>query len=342
MEPVAGCAVKSFGLRAGLRRGVLMRVMQETLPRHRRILVIKHSALGDFILAQGAFQAIREHHRGAHITLLTTAPFAAMAQASRLFDAIEIDPKPGALQWGKWLKLRRFIVGSGFERIYDLQHTDRTHAYFRFFGRNPPEWSGIAAGCSHPHANPQRNHMHTLERLAEQLADAGIAATPAPDLSWLTDDVAELQPQGPYALLVPGGAAHRPDKRWPAEHYAALAQALHKAGITPVAIGADAERAEITRIVAGAPGTVDLCGNTSLGAIAELARHARVAIGNDTGPMHIIAAVNCPSVVLFSAASVPEQTRPRGSSVRVLQEADLATLPVEKVSDSAEAIARAT
>lgn len=304
-------------------------------PLHQRILVIKHSALGDFILALGAFRAIRHHHPEAHITLLTTAPYAAMGRACGCFDAVEIDPKPSAFEWGKWLRLRRFIVKSGFDRIYDLQHSDRTHAYFRFFGRRPPEWSGIARGCSHPHANPRRNEMHTLERLAEQLADAGIPSTPAPDLSWLRDDIGSFAIAGPFALLVPGGAPHRPEKRWPADRYADLAQHLADAGLTPVVLGGNAEATEIERIVAREPRARSLRGRTSLAQIAELARGATVAIGNDTGPMHIIAAVGCPSVVLFSKASIPAQTQPRGPAVAILQRDHLADLEVATVYGTA-------
>ena len=58
-----------------------------------RILVIKHSALGDFVLATASFQAIRRHHPGARIVLLTTEPFVALAEASGLFDDIWVDPR---------------------------------------------------------------------------------------------------------------------------------------------------------------------------------------------------------------------------------------------------------
>lgn len=312
------------------------------MPDPRRILVIKHSALGDFILAFGAFKAIRTHHPAAHITLLTTAPYGDLGRNCGLFDTVEIDPKPSLLQWRAWLDLRRFVTRSGFERVYDLQHSDRTHTYFRFFGRHKPEWSGIAKGCSHPHRNPGRNAMHTLERQAEQLRDAGIAQTPAPDLDWLDGEVAGFDLPERFALLVPGGAPHRPDKRWPAAQYGALAATLVARGLVPVLIGTSAERAEIDAIAEAVPQSRKLLGQTSFGQIVALARRAAVAIGNDTGPMHLIAAADCPAVVLFSQASVPGQTRPRGAAVTVIQRDALETLDPETVLSAVTEITRST
>ena len=59
-----------------------------------RILVIKLSAFGDFVLSIASFQAIRAHHPDAAITLLTTAPYRRMAEASGCFDSVWIDPRP--------------------------------------------------------------------------------------------------------------------------------------------------------------------------------------------------------------------------------------------------------
>ena len=310
------------------------------VPDRRRILVIKHSAFGDFILALGAFKAIRTHHPDAHITLLTTAPYADLARKCGWFDAVEIDPKPTLLQWRAWLHLRRFITQNRFERVYDLQHSRRTHTYFRFFGRRKPAWSGIAKGCSHPHRNPDRNAMHTLERQAEQLSDAGIAETPVPDLDWLDNDVTGFDLPTRIALLVPGGAPHRLDKRWPATRYGTLAATLVTRGLVPVLIGTSSESAEITTIAAAAPQSHNLLGQTSFGQIAALARRAAVAIGNDTGPMHLIAATDCPAVVLFSQVSAPTQTQPRGGAVTVIQRDALEALDPETVLAAATEIAR--
>ena len=84
------------------------------------ILVIKHGALGDFVLAMGPFAAIRRHHTDAAITLLTTAPFGELAEASGYFDAVWIDTRPKLTQPLDILKLARRLNNAGFERVYDL------------------------------------------------------------------------------------------------------------------------------------------------------------------------------------------------------------------------------
>ena len=295
------------------------------------ILVIKLGALGDFVLATGAFAAIRAHHAGDRVTLLTTAPFADLARASGYFDAVWIDPRAKLHRLGAWLGLARRLRRAGFARIYDLQHSDRTRAYFRLLGRRRPEWSGIALGCSHPHANPDRDAMHTVEREAEQLLMAGIDAVPPPNLTWLDAEVGHFGLDGRFALLMPGGSAHRPEKRWPAAGYAALADRLAARGTTPVMIGAEAERQALATIVRACPAARDLGGRTGLAEIVALARRAAVAVGNDTGPMHLAATAGCPSLVLFSDASDPALTAPRGPSVTVIARPSLAALSADEV-----------
>jgi ADP-heptose:LPS heptosyltransferase len=298
------------------------------------ILVIKLGALGDFVLATGPFAAIRGHHFEARITLLTTAPFADLARDGGWFDSVWLDDRPRWTQPSRWLALRRRLLAGRFDRVYDLQTSDRSGWYFRLLPRaRRPEWSGIVSGCSHPHANPARDFMHTIDRQAEQLAHAGIASVPAPDLSGLEADVSRLAPPPRFALLVPGGASHRPAKRWPAEHYAALARDLIADGITPVLLGAGEEAALLTEIAAAAPGAMALAGQTTLGDLAGLGRSAAFAIGNDTGPMHLLAAAGCRSVVLFSHDSDPALCAPRGPSVTILRQARLADLQIDAVRD---------
>ena len=283
------------------------------------ILVIKLGALGDFVQALGPMAAIRAHHKDQRITLLTTAPFNGFAKASGYFDDIWIDGRPGGMDLAGWLKLLSRLRNGGFGRAYDLQTSDKSSYYFRFFWPNFPEWSGIARGCSHPHANPDRDNMHTIERQAEQLAMAGIPDVPVPDLSWATADVSRFGLPECYALLAPGGAAHRPGKQWPPERFGELAGVLAEKEIRPVLLGAAGEAPIMAAIRDRCPEAVDLSGETSLLELAALGRGARLAVGNDTGPMHLLSAVGCPSAVLFSSDSDPALCEQRGPAVTIIR-----------------------
>jgi ADP-heptose:LPS heptosyltransferase len=298
-----------------------------------RVLVIKLGALGDFILALGPFAAIRKAHKDAEITLLTTAPFADLARASGWFDAVWVDDRPSLLALWRWCTLRRRLRAGRFDRVYDLQTSDRSDWYFRLLGPGGrPEWCGRVRGCSHRHANPRRDFMHTADRQSDQLAVAGIREVPPPDLSWVKADVSRFGLTGRYALIVPGGAAHRPGKRWPATRYTELAASLAARGLTPVVVGARQEAPIAAEIAADCAAARSLCGETTIAEIAALARGAAGAVGNDTGPMHVIAAAGCPVLVLYSDDSDPALTRPVGPEVAILRRPRLADLPVAEVA----------
>jgi ADP-heptose:LPS heptosyltransferase len=314
----------------------------------RRILVIKLAALGDMVQAFPPFAHIRAAHPGADITLLTTPPYASLAAASPYFDRIETDGRPK--RWGETLAMLRRLRSANYDRVYDFQTSTRSSAYFYAFWPHAPQWSGIAPFCSHPHRNPRRNAMHTLERQAEQLKDAGIwpdaplqrGTAAAPDLSFMLDDPAlERRPEffgltPPYALLIPGASAARPGKRWPAARYGALAQRLMARGLAVAVIGGPDE-AEIGRALAtAAPGVKDLVGRTDYAQIAGLGARAALAVGNDTGPTHVVAAAGAPTVVLFSAESDPALCAPRGRWVQIVQAERLVDLSVETVAGAVE------
>jgi ADP-heptose:LPS heptosyltransferase len=298
----------------------------------RRILVLKLGALGNIILSLGPFAAIRRHHPGAQITLLTLKPYAAWLADAPWFDTVWVDARPEWWDVAGMLALRRRLAGGRFDRVYDLQTSTRSSRYFHLFPRAArPEWSGIAAGASHPDADPARNRLHDIDRQFGQLRAAGITERAPADLSWTEGAIDRFGVPAPFALLVPGCSPHRPGKRWPVDHYGALAAWLDRHGIVPVVVGSAAERGLADAIRAAAPATRDLTGQTTLGDVASLARAAQVAVGNDTGPMHLIATAGCRSVVLFSRDSDPALCAPRGADVTVLRRPDLATLPPDAV-----------
>ena len=290
-----------------------------------RILVIKLGALGDFAQAFGPFAAIRAHHPGAEITLLTTPPFAPLARQAPWFDQVWENGRPRGLA-DLWA-LGRQLRAARFDRVYDLQTSDRSSRYRWLVGREV-EWSGIAAGASHPHANPRRDFMHTVERQREQLAMAGISHFPAPELGWLDADITRFALPDRFALLIPGASPGRPAKRWPVENFAGFAAALD---IPAVILGGPAEASLGAAIKETAPGARDLTGKTSFADIAALARRAAFCIGNDTGPTHLAAVAGCPTLALFGEDSDPALCAPRGPRVAVLRRQPLASLPLADV-----------
>jgi len=306
-----------------------------------RILVIKLSALGDVILALSAIARIREAHPTAHITWLTTAPYAELAARCPYVDAVDADGRPRT--WSGFLALVSRLRRARFERVYDLQNNDRTNLLFQLLRPRPPIWSGVAFGAQRPHRNPQRMRMHTLERQADQLRDAGIwpdapihpGSAAGPDLRWLAAMTPRLpaeigETQRPLALIAPGAAPSRPAKRWPGPGFADIALRLARSGYAPVLIGGLAEAAAAREIKAIAPMTIDLTNRTDFAMVAALGARAALAVGNDTGPMHLIAAAGAPCVSLFSADSDPALCAPRGR-VRVLRESNLGQLSAETV-----------
>ena len=297
-----------------------------------RILVIKLGALGDVIQALGPMRAIREHHPNAEITCMTTAPFMDLIQQTGFCDAIWEHRRPSNIDLMGWIALRVKFRSQKYARVYDLQTSSRSNRLFKMLWPGPyPEWSGNAAGCSHPHVNPSRDLMHTIERQAEQLADAGIPITPPPSLEGLGEDISHHNVPHPYCLVVPGGAAHRPDKRWPTNFYRDAIQRIMSNGVTPVIVGTKSEEMLAREITDGIDGMMNLVDQTSLLSLISLAKGAQFAIGNDSGPMHISAVADVPSVVLYSHASDPALCAQRGSAVTILRKPTLNEVTVDEV-----------
>lgn len=298
------------------------------MQQRRNILVIKLSALGDFVLALGAMQAIRAHHKNARITLLTTAPFVKMAQASGCFDEVWTDRRAPLWRPGVWLGLARKLRAARFDRVYDLQWSTRSISYARFLNPRVTEWVGVVPGLGVYYPGRAKS-VPIYQRQAEMLALAGIDAVKAPDLSFLKAEISHYGLPPSYALLVPGSSPTRRQKRWPPQFYGELACRLAASGLTPVLIRGPAETEEAQVITRLCPSTYDI--DSNLEQIVALARNACVAIGNDTGPTHLIAMAGCPLVAVFGALSDPVKSRPIGDRVEMIAAGNLAQLKVEEV-----------
>lgn len=298
----------------------------------RRILVIKLGALGDFIYALGPMQAIRRHHPNAEITLMTRAAYAELGKRTGLFDSVWTDTEPKIFNLPGVLALRARLTGAAFDRVYDLQTSDRTGFYYRLFWPGPkPEWSGIVPGCSHYHHYKRPTLIHTQDRQRTQLEIAGITDVRPSDLAFMDSDIGRFDLPEAFALLIPGSSLKMAIKRWPATSYGEIGRRLHAAGITPVLLGGKEDQDAIQTIKEICPEARDLSGKTTLYDIPALARAARITVGNDTGPMHMAALSGCPTVAVFSTKSFPDKAAPRGNNVSLLVREDLNDLTVESI-----------
>lgn len=244
-----------------------------------------------------------------------------------------VDQRPKIINLKGWLSLRKKLRSGGFSRVYDLQNNDRTSLYFRLFPKKKPEWVGVAQGASHRNTSPERTAGSAFNGHVQTLALAGIENVEVDDLGWVSSDISCFGLKDSYMLLVPGSAPQHPQKRWPAVSYGALARVIQAQGYQPVIIGTEAEIEAAKEIEAICPEALNLVGQTTLFDIVVLARNAAAAIGNDTGPMHMIAPTGCPSWVLFSGVSNPVRHAPQGARIICLQKEVLEDLPVSLLEE---------
>lgn len=299
----------------------------------KNILVIKLGALGDFIQALGPMAAIRAHHPKSRITLLTTNPYETLARESGYVDDIWIDSRPRWHDVGGWLSLRKKLNDGKFFRVYDLQNNDRTSFYLKLFSPRP-EWIGAAKGASHRNTSPERTAGQAYDGHVQTLLLAGIENVALDRLEWMKGRDAFEGLVKPYMLIVPGSAANHPEKRWPVSHYVECCKKLTGQGYQSVFLGGKSETDILSTLAENIPQSLNLAERTSLFDIAALARNAAGAIGNDTGPMHIIAPTGCPSIVLFSKESNPQRHAPKGDHVLTLQKDNLSDLSPEDVAQA--------
>ncbi len=297
----------------------------------RRVLVIRFGPLAGYIQALGAASVIREVHRAAHITLLTTPEFAEFSRACPYFNAVEDDGETtDSRQRAVMVKRCR---EAGYDMVYDLQNDSQTVSFLREFKSR--FWSGAATGASHHHANDQRDTLNPLDRFADQLYYAGIGPgglkqakpwpegyAPLPDLSWIRPALRHpphLEPAyftlyGPYALIIPGHAGDTgAPESWKAPHYGEICNRLFRQGVKPVLIGDKGDAPLAKAIMSEAPDTLNLMTRTDLFQLAQLAQNALLTIGGNTGAVHVAAASGRPLICLIAQPWNPEMSARLGS-----------------------------
>jgi len=312
----------------------LSEMQSNPTPSPQRLLVIKHGALGDIVQGFGAFASLRAGHPDAHIALLTTSPFVELAKMMPWFDEVLVDRRAGIVHLLESWRMRRLIRGN-WDMIVDLQCSQRTARYFQFFARPDTRWIGTVKGCSDP--CPDFTGVNNYQRMHIAAEMAG-GAPAIPGLDWLLDGagssfmhiLAEKLTQ-PYAVLVPGCSLAKPEKRWPAENFAALARRFNGNSISVVLTGTVADKDVVDMVQSLAPNAINLCGQTSIADLARLYASAVSIVGNDTGPVFLAAATGAPTIMVMGPDTNPSMSAPTGPCCDWVQGAPITEVRVDDV-----------
>lgn len=174
-----------------------------------------------------------------------------------------------------------------------------------------------------PEEDPPPPKLSELDGAVEAWLDLVAASADDPAGSCLPEGREDDRAR-PTVGLFPGGNA--PSRRWPVERFRELADRLTRDGMSTPVFGGRAERERTAAVCDGVGGAVDLGGRTNLAALTGGLVACDLLVTNDSGPMHLAAAVGCP-VVVPSGPADPVQTRPLGTPARLVGRWDLPCVP---------------
>ena len=290
--------------------------LRDVVPDVERIAVLRANALGDFIFALPALDAIRACYPDAELVLLA-APWHAELLLDRpgpVDRVVVVPPAPGIRAAGPGepaggdAALVEFLAAARGER-FDLalqMHGGGANSNPLVAALGARVTAGLRSDGAPPLDRWMR-YVYYQPEIVRYLEVAGlVGAQPVrmvPRLAVTEADVAEAaavlgEPRGPRIALHPG--ASDPRRRWPVDRFAEVAGRLAADGYDVVVTGTMAERELADRVVALARLPVrSLAGQLSLGGLAGLLAGCDLVVSNDTGPVHLAAAVDTPTVGIF-------------------------------------------
>jgi len=307
-----------------------------------RILICGVNWLGDAVMSLPALQALRDHHSGAHLALLTKPGLAALWSMFTTIDQVISLPSAGQSIKPTISELEK----QEFEVSYILPHSFRS-ALPPFLARIPKRIGlpghfprdFLLTDVRRPAFGPGREHQ-VYEYLdlffpgenRRTFVPPRLAPPPAA-LDAMRAKLAALP--RPWIAMLPG-AARGTSKQWPAERYAETAAALvARTGGSIVVLGTAGERAVCQQVAAAAaPNGLNLAGATTLPELAAALALSAAVLCNDSGGMHLAAAVGAPLVAIYGITN-PAQTGPLGRLVRILQRSTRRTRDVPRQSREA-------
>ena len=290
------------------------------------ILIIKLGSLGDVVQISGALRDIREHHKNEKIIILTTSKYLNLFKNCPYVDDCLEDERLPRYNIFYLLRLRKIVNSLNFNKVYDLQNSNRT-SFYRKFLFNIKEWS------SSKDIPENKYNNSVLQRFDEQLKNSNIQTrfTLKPDFSWAAEKANNynLDTDKKYILFFPFCSKDLIHKRWP--YFSELINLIkqnHSQYELVVAPGpGEIEEAKIFNI------RVALSNNLALDffELASLIKKSHLVIANDTGPAHMAAHLGAKGFALFGPHTTPEKVSIEREKFIALQTTDLKSLFADRV-----------
>ena len=290
------------------------------------ILIIKLGSLGDVVQISGALKDIREHHKNEKITILTTSKYLNLFKNCPYVDDCLEDERLPRYNVFYLLRLKKSINSLNFNKVYDLQNSNRTNFYRKFIF-NIGDWS------SSKDIPEGKYNSSVLQRFDEQLRKSNIQTryTLKPDFSWAAEKANNynLDTDKKYILFFPFCSKDLIHKRWP--YFSELINLIKK------------NHSEFELVVAPGPDEIveakslnikiALNNNSALNffELASLIKKSHLVIANDTGPAHMTAHLGARGFALFGPHTTPEKVSIEREKFIALQTMDLKSLFADRV-----------
>lgn len=298
-----------------------------------KIFIVGPSWVGDMVMAQSLFKVLCQRYPGCEIHVLApdwSRPV--LARMPEVAATIVMPVGHGSLQLKTRYRLGKQLRDQAYTQAYVLPNSLKS-ALIPAFAEIPKRvgWRGeYRYGLLNDiRLLNKKTYPLMVERfvaLAVPVATP-LPAIPHPELAADHDNQQGLMAQfqldvsQPVLSLCPG-AEFGPAKRWPSRHYAALADMAAEQGMQIWLFGSAKDRAVTDEIVAlmttkATAKIVNLAGETALGDSVDLLALSTAVVSNDSGLMHIAAAVSVPLVSVYGSTS-PEFTPPLSDAVEVI------------------------
>jgi heptosyltransferase-2 len=287
----------------------------------KRLVILAPNWLGDAVMALPAIADVRRAAPGAFVAVAARPPVAPLFRMVPGVDDVVTIQRRGWLEPDAALKAAAFDTALLLPNSLHSALTVLRAGIGQRWGYRR-DWRGrLLTRAVHPpsglhQAEYYQQLVHALGfpngPLEPRLPVSGGARKAARGL--LAD--AGCDAQSPFVALAPG-AAYGGAKRWSPDRFAALATDLAKDGVRAVMLGTGADRSTANEVTAREPRIVDLVGKTDLARLAGVLALARTLVTNDSGAMHLAAAIGTPVTAVFGPTD-ERATRPLGAGHAVL------------------------